>query len=239
METQDLVFKYEEILTEESLNLGDLPMDIKKMINALKPNYARYQRNPSESMRDALIKQDIDIANKIFDWLEKNAEDEAEAAAKVAEAEAKAAEEAKALAEAEAAAKLAAEEAAKLEAEEAAKLEAEEAAKLEAEEAAKAEAAKAEEEAKAAAAEAEAAAKLAAEEAAKLEAEGGLEDKERKYTFGDANMSSLIKAKVASNGGISVSDLKSIINKSPNTPYQEVYDIRLHLGFLQSNYKIV
>ena len=99
----ELSFKYEEILEEEGKTINDLPVDIRKSINAIKPNYGRYLKQPSDSMREALITQDVDVCNKIYNFLEEEAEEEEAAQAKAeAEAQAKAKAEADAQAKAEA-----------------------------------------------------------------------------------------------------------------------------------------
>lgn len=228
----ELEFKYEGILAEENLQLSDLPMAIRKSINVLKPNYAKYQKNPTDGNRNALIQMDVDVSNQILNWLEEEAEadeEEERLAAAAEEARVKAeqaAEEARIKAEQEAAAKLeqerlAAEEAEKAKADEEARLAAEAKAKADEEAAAKL---KEEEEAKA---EAE---RLAAEEAAKSKA----------YKFGTSEMAKAIKEKVeANNGHILISELKTLIGKEPSYPYQEVYDMKLHKPYMKSYYVIV
>ena len=182
----ELSFKYEEILEEEGKTINDLPVDIRKSINAIKPNYGRYLKQPSDSMREALITQDVDVCNKIYNFLEEEAEEEEAAQAK-AEAEAQAKADAKAKEEADAKAK----------------------------------------------AEADAQAKADAKEEAQKELN------KPKYKFGTSEMASTIKAKIESNGGhITIAELKSIIGKEPDYPYQEVFDIRLHKPFMKSFYKL-
>lgn len=221
----ELEFKYEGILTEENLQLSDLPMAIRKSINVLKPNYAKYQKNPTDGNRNALIQMDVDVSNQILNWLEEEAEADEEEERLAAELKAKAQEEARIKQEQEAAAKLeqerlAAEGAEKAKADEEARLAAEAQAKAD-EEAAKL---KEEEEAKA---EAE---RLAAEEAAKSKA----------YKFGTSEMAKAIKEKIEANSGhILISELKTLIGKEPSYPYQEVYDMKLHKPYMKSYYVIV
>ena len=218
----ELSFKYEEILEEEGKTINDLPVDIRKSINAIKPNYGRYLKQPSDSMREALITQDVDVCNKIYNFLEEEAEEEEAAQAK-AEAEAQA----KADAEAEAQAKADADAKAKADAEAEAQAKADAKAKEEADAKAKAEA---DAQAKA---EADAQAKADAKEEAQKELN------KPKYKFGTSEMASTIKAKIESNGGhITIAELKSIIGKEPDYPYQEVFDIRLHKPFMKSFYKL-
>lgn len=225
---KEIEFKYEGILAEENLQLSDLPVAIRKSINALKPNYARYQKNPSDAMRNSLIQMDVDVSNQILNWLEEELEEEERLQAEEEAARLKAEQEAAAKAEQErlaAEAKAKADEEARL-AEEQAKIDAEAAAKLKEEEEAAA---------AAAAAAAEAAAKaeqerIAAEEAAKA----------KSYKFGTSEMAKIIKEKVEANGGhVLISELKAIIGKEPSYPYQEVYDMKLHKPYMKSYYVIV
>ena len=131
----ELSFKYEEILEEEGKTINDLPVDIRKSINAIKPNYGRYLKQPSDSMREALITQDVDVCNKIYNFLEEEAEEEEAAQAKAeAEAQAKADAEAEAQAKADAKAKEEADAKAKAEADAQAKAEADAQAKADAKE---------------------------------------------------------------------------------------------------------
>jgi len=242
----ELEFKYEGILAEENLQLSDLPMAIRKSINVLKPNYAKYQKNPTDGNRNALIQMDVDVSNQILNWLEEEAEadeEEERLAAAAEEARVKAqqaAEEARIKAEQEAAAKL---EQERLAAEEAEKAKADEEARLAAEAQAKAD-----EEARLAAeaqakADEEAAAKLKEEEEAKAEAERLAAEeaaKSKAYKFGTSEMAKAIKEKVeANNGHILISELKTLIGKEPSYPYQEVYDMKLHKPYMKSYYVIV
>ena len=216
----ELSFKYEEILEEEGKTINDLPVDIRKSINAIKPNYGRYLKQPSDSMREALITQDVDVCNKIYNFLEEEAEEEEAAQAKAeAEAQAKADAEAEAQAKADAKAKEEADAKAKAEADAKAKEEADAKAKAEADAQAKAEA--------------DAQAKADAKEEAQKELN------KPKYKFGTSEMASTIKAKIESNGGhITIAELKSIIGKEPDYAYQEVFDIRLHKPYMKPFYKI-
>jgi hypothetical protein len=53
-------------------------------------------------------------------------------------------------------------------------------------------------------------------------------------------MSDKIKDKIKSNGGyILITELRSIIKREPNYPYQEVYDIKLHKPYMKPFYKIL
>lgn len=64
--------EYQTLLDEENLTLEDLPMEIRKRINVLKPLIAKYNDNPSEKMKQAIIKSDVEIAEMIADFIEKD-----------------------------------------------------------------------------------------------------------------------------------------------------------------------
>ena len=66
--------RYLELMTENNLTVNDLPKEIKLKINALKPTIARYNNsNPkSKPLEDAIIKQDIGIAEMIADYIERD-----------------------------------------------------------------------------------------------------------------------------------------------------------------------
>jgi hypothetical protein len=64
--------QYKELLESEGIDPETLPKDIKKKINALNPTIARYNKSkpPSEKLKDAIIRQDIAIADLIADYIE-------------------------------------------------------------------------------------------------------------------------------------------------------------------------
>lgn len=69
--------KYLELMTDNNLTVNDLPKDIKVKINALKPTIARYNNsNPkSKALFEAVVKQDVGIAEMIADFIERDLPD--------------------------------------------------------------------------------------------------------------------------------------------------------------------
>lgn len=69
--------KHVELMEDNDISLIDLPKEIKNKINALKPTIARYNNSnpPSEKLKEAIIKQDIGIAELIADYIEKDLPD--------------------------------------------------------------------------------------------------------------------------------------------------------------------
>lgn len=69
--------KYLELMEENDVQLADLPKEIRTKINALKPTIARYNSSvpPSQKLEEAIIKQDIGIAEMIADFIEKDLPD--------------------------------------------------------------------------------------------------------------------------------------------------------------------
>jgi hypothetical protein len=69
--------KYLELMEDNDVQLSDLPKDIRTKINALKPTIARYNMSnpPSGKLEEAIIKQDIGIAEMIADFIEKDLPD--------------------------------------------------------------------------------------------------------------------------------------------------------------------
>jgi hypothetical protein len=76
METLTLV--HEEVMQEENLRYGDLPIDIQEDINELEELKSEYNDSPSEQGRNILIKESIQIADDIQDWLEKDLDEDEE-----------------------------------------------------------------------------------------------------------------------------------------------------------------
>ncbi len=78
-----LELSYQKVLTEESIDPKTLPIEIREKIRILKPLIQRYNNaidedKPSESLKDAVVKQDIEIADMIADFMEKDLPTEAE-----------------------------------------------------------------------------------------------------------------------------------------------------------------
>jgi hypothetical protein len=76
METLTLV--HEEVMQEEKLRYSDLPIDIQEDINELEELKSEYNDSPSEQGRNILIKESIQIADDIQDWLEKDLDEDEE-----------------------------------------------------------------------------------------------------------------------------------------------------------------
>lgn len=69
--------RYLTFMKDNDISLNDLPKEIKLKINALKPTIARFNNSnpPSEKLEEAIIKQDIVIAEMIADYMEKDLPD--------------------------------------------------------------------------------------------------------------------------------------------------------------------
>lgn len=72
--------RYLTFMKDNDISLNDLPKEIKLKINALKPTIARFNQSnpPSEKLEEAIIKQDIVIAEMIADYIEKDLPDSPE-----------------------------------------------------------------------------------------------------------------------------------------------------------------
>lgn len=69
--------RYLTFMKDNDISLNELPKEIKLKINALKPTIARFNQSnpPSEKLEEAIIKQDIVIAEMIADYIEKDLPD--------------------------------------------------------------------------------------------------------------------------------------------------------------------
>lgn len=69
--------RYLTFMKDNGISLSDLPKEIKLKINALKPTIARFNQSnpPSEKLEEAIIKQDVIIAEMIADYMEKDLPD--------------------------------------------------------------------------------------------------------------------------------------------------------------------
>ena len=69
--------RYLTFMKDNDISLSDLPKEIKLKINALKPTIARFNQSnpPSEKLEEAIIKQDVIIAEMIADYIEKDLPD--------------------------------------------------------------------------------------------------------------------------------------------------------------------
>ena len=81
--------RYLTFMKDNDISLNDLPKEIKLKINALKPTIARFNQSnpPSEKLEEAIIKQDIVIAEMIADYMEKDLPDAPEKQEEVEKAE--------------------------------------------------------------------------------------------------------------------------------------------------------
>jgi hypothetical protein len=75
---KDIQFEYVELLSKNNIKESDLPVDIKKKINALKPNYAKYQSTANDSFYQAMVKLDYNIVELIGDYIDRDLPDEEE-----------------------------------------------------------------------------------------------------------------------------------------------------------------
>ena len=65
--------EYVELLAEEEIEINKIPTPIRKKINALKMQYARYNNTtPTEKMRKMIIKNDLHICDEIQSFIEKD-----------------------------------------------------------------------------------------------------------------------------------------------------------------------
>ncbi len=248
--------EYEALLNEEKLSVDELPMPIRKRINVIRPLIAKFNQNPTPKMKEAIIKSDIEIAEMIADYIEKdlpeqneggddddnnnssknnrrNNNDDDDDGEENSNADGNDDDDDNSSNKPKPNNKKVNKPAAKT----AEEIEAEKAAR-------QAEIDKAAEEKIAAK---EAAAKEAAEkaEAEKIEAEKAAEkakdDAKKPITnFGNLDWEKKIIENCSKNNGfISEKDLISIIGKSPDYPYQKVFSITLKKVFLKSLYQLV
>lgn len=64
--------EYVLLLEEEGLSVDELPIEIRKRINVLRPLIAKFNDKPSDKMKEAIIKNDVEIAEMIADYIEKD-----------------------------------------------------------------------------------------------------------------------------------------------------------------------
>lgn len=64
--------EYQTLLDEQDLTVEELPIEIRKRINVLRPLIAKFNTNPSEKMKQSIIKNDVEIAELIADHIEKD-----------------------------------------------------------------------------------------------------------------------------------------------------------------------
>lgn len=86
MEQPTIELEYVKFLNDNSIKEEQLPGEIRKQINILKASLGSYKKNLTEAGKNAVIKQDLCVADLIADFIEEGIE---EADNKEAEAEAK------------------------------------------------------------------------------------------------------------------------------------------------------
>lgn len=104
-----LELAHQEIISEENINVADLPKSIRQSIQGLNMQMAKYKNNPTPAMANTIKSVSVRIADEIQDWLEESIDEESEKAKEEAENKAKAEAEAKEKAEVEAKSKAEAE----------------------------------------------------------------------------------------------------------------------------------
>jgi cobalamin biosynthesis protein CobT len=62
--------EYQILMAEEGITLDVLPREIKDKIKMLKPTVGRYNNTPTDKLKDAITKQDVEIAEMIADYIE-------------------------------------------------------------------------------------------------------------------------------------------------------------------------
>jgi len=62
--------EYQLLMAEEGIKLEVLPQEIKDKIKMLKPTVGRYNNTPTDKLKDAITKQDVEIAEMIADYIE-------------------------------------------------------------------------------------------------------------------------------------------------------------------------
>jgi len=246
--------EYATLLEEEGLTVEELPIEIRKRINVLRPLIAKFNNKPSDNLKAAIIKADVEVAEMIADYIEKdlpeknegneddddnnsgkssknrnrnnNSDDDDDESNADGNGDNRNAnnKNRKGISDSE---REAIEKAAIAKAEKAA------ADKKAADEKAEAD--------KKAADEKAAADKKAAEEAAAEEEQRKKDASKKKITdFGTLEMEKKITENCEKNNGfISEKDLISIIGKSPDYPQQKVYSIALKKVFLKPLYQLL
>ena len=71
----DYKMQYEELIAQNELDPKTFPAAIGKKIRTLKMLVGRYEKQPSESRKEQIIKEDIMTTNLIADWLEQGLPD--------------------------------------------------------------------------------------------------------------------------------------------------------------------
>ncbi len=78
MSKEETKLKYVQQLEENKLDIKKLPAAIKTKANALNALISRYNSNPTEPTQKAIIKQDVELADLIMDYVENDLPDHPE-----------------------------------------------------------------------------------------------------------------------------------------------------------------
>jgi hypothetical protein len=78
IQLKDVKFEYVDLLNNNNIQISDLPVDIRKKINALKPHLSKYQTSGNDSYYQAMVKLDYQIVEMIGDFIDKDLPDEEE-----------------------------------------------------------------------------------------------------------------------------------------------------------------
>ena len=91
MEKQELKLKLDETIKEEGIDSNLLPLDIRRKIQLIRAAVIRCENSPTEALQTSILKQDVDVCNMIYDWLdaEEEVKKQEEEAKKKEEEEAK------------------------------------------------------------------------------------------------------------------------------------------------------
>lgn len=76
--SEELVVRvvHQDVIAEESINVNDLPAEIKNKIKAFNLQMGRFKSKPTEQAVAALEQKSLSIADDIQTWLERDLEDE-------------------------------------------------------------------------------------------------------------------------------------------------------------------
>jgi len=214
MEMKDYQLEHLKLMHEEDIKSNELPAPIKNKLNSLNMLVGRYNANPTEELKQMVIKHDILACDMIQDWVERNYPDDVKDPEPIKKEDVEAAEGASAKAEGG--------EAAKAEGGEATT-------KAKGAAAAAAEGAQAPPKGEGAKAEGEGAKKVEGGEAKKPaeKKDSGATEAEKKV------MENLDK------GRIKTSVLKQIIGRNPDYPRQQVGKLTLKKVTLNDKYELI
>lgn len=76
MKDLDYTLEYEQLIKETGIDIGKIPVAIRKKINAMKLHIGKYKQNPTDARKETIIKNDIATCDLIQDWIEKDYPDD-------------------------------------------------------------------------------------------------------------------------------------------------------------------